>query len=1113
MKLNYQMRGKTLLKYQKKIVLLVLLTLFTSTICWGQNQLITITGNNKTILSIFEDIEKQTGLSITYNQTKLDVNKKIRQDFNNKSLTMVMTEILKDTGFSFLFEDKYIVIVLSKPEQPDQPKENTKKVSGVISDANGEPIIGANVIIKGTATGVISDVDGNFTLDAPSNAVLQISYIGYLTSEIPVRNKTNLSVTLQEDSQTLEEVVVVGYGIQKKINLTGSIAQVDSKVLEGRPIQNLSTGIQGLMPGVTVTSQGGSPGQDVGSIRIRGVGTLNTADPYILVDGIETGTMNSIDPNDVESISVLKDAASAAIYGSKASNGVILITTKRGTTGKPRVSYNGYVGVQNPTNLIERLGSYDYARLYNQSMIAEGLTPRFTDEEIQKFKDGTDPNYPDTDWYDEAYKTGVQHSHNVSIRGGAENVKYMGSVGYLNQNGILPNAERQQFNGRTNLDVQLNSRLAIRMNLAYIKNDYSDPTSCYAGGGSTQIFRSVQGMAPWIVGRYPDGTYGTVSDGNPLAWLDLDQTVDRKNQNFSGTLGVDYKITDGLMATVTGSYINDQQHYRDFQKYIRYNANKESEPNHLDERYYGWNRATFDALLNYDKQFGSHNLKAMAGWHTEKYDYSYTKAYRKNFPTNDLTDINAGDAASQTNEGYTRELAMVSWFGRINYDYAGKYLLEANIRSDASSRFADGNRWGYFPSFSGAWRLSEEKFMESSRTWLNSLKIRASWGLLGNQDALTDYYPWMNTYNLDAKYPFGGALNTGYYQKSYKLSTIGWEEARTWGIGLDATINNKINVSFDYYDRKTTGIIMDVPVPAEFGLDAYKDNVGAMVNRGIEVMLSYNNTWGNWQFGTTANVAYNKNELQDLGGVDYMTDPNNSYKRRQIGERLNSYYVYKAGGFFSSDAEAQAWMDQYAGKDGYPFGTQQFKGGDLIYKDTNSDGKIMADDRILAGSTDPSVTFGLNLNAGYKGFDLLMLFSGAAGVHRMLEGGAVGNFSGDASHPASIWLDAWTPENKNAKMPRIYYMQNSPSASYNVMSTFWIQNTSYLRMKNIQLGYTIPKNILKPFGIENLRVYYSAENLFTIENMLFDIDPENSNTGGNDYPLLQTHSFGVNVTF
>ena len=1091
----------------KQTVILTLLLTFPLLEIHAQ---ITIHMKDKSASEVVKQIEKVSKYRFFYKKGLPGMNTAISVDTNDQSIETVMGQITKQISVSYTIKGE-TQVVLTELEFQKKATNQKKSLKGIVTDTNGEPVIGANIIEKGTTNGVISDIEGNFSMDVPEGSTLEISYIGYRPKEIKVGSKETVAVTLEEDTQSLEEIVVVGYGTQKKINMTGSVAQIDNKDLGSRPIQNLSSGIQGLMPGVTVTSQGGRPGQDGGSIRIRGVGTLNTADPYILVDGIETGTMNSVDPNDVESISVLKDAASAAIYGSKASNGVILITTKRGKTGKPRISYNGYVGIQNPTNLTERLNSYDYARLYSQVMIAEGLTPRFSEEEIQKFKNGTDPNYPNTDWYREAYKSGIQHSHNVSMSGGTENVKYMGSIGYLNQSGILPNAERQQFNGRTNLDVQLNPRLAVRMNLAYIKNDYSDPTSCYAGGGSGQIFRSLQGMAPWIVGRYPDGTYGTVSDGNPLAWLDLDQTVDRKNQNFSGVLAVDYKITDGLMATVTGSYVNDQQHYRDFQKYIRYNANKESEPNHLDERYYGWHRAAFDALLNYDKQFGQHNLKAMAGWHTEKYDYSYIKAYRKNFPTNDLTDIGAGDAASQTNEGYTRELAMVSWFGRINYDYAGKYLLEANIRSDASSRFADGNRWGYFPSFSGAWRLSEENFMESTKDWLNNLKIRASWGLLGNQDALDEYYPWMSTYNLDAKYLFGGEVNTGYYQKSYKLSTIGWEKARTWGIGLDATINNKINISFDYYDRKTTGIIMDVPVPAEFGLDAYKDNVGAMSNRGVELMVSYNNSWGDWKFGATANMAYNKNELLDLGGVNYMTDPKNEYKRREVGKRFNSYYVYKADGFFSSDADAQVFMDKYAGKDGYPFGSQKFKVGDLIYKDANGDGKITADDRVLAGSTDPTVTFSLNLNAGYKGFDLSMLFSGAAGVHRMVDGGSVGTFSGDISHPASIWLDAWTPDNQDATMPRIYYMQNSPSASYNVMSTFWIQNTSYLRMKNLQLGYTIPAKILKPIGIENLRVYYSAENLFTLDNMFFDIDPENSGT--NEYPLLQTHSFGVNLTF
>lgn len=996
--------------------------------------------------------------------------------------------------------------------------QQQKSVKGTVTDATG-PVIGASIIVKGTTNGTVTDFDGNFELpEVNKGDVIQISYIGYQTQEIKYTGQPSLQVKLVEDSQNLEEVVVVGYGVQKKVNMTGSVSQVDSKALESRPIQNVSSGLQGMMPGVQVTSGQGRPGQDGATIRVRGVGTLNTADPYILVDGIETGTMNSVDPNDIESISVLKDAASAAIYGSKASNGVILITTKRGKTGKARISYNGYVGIQRPTETIDRLSSYDYARLFNQSLVAEGLNPRFSDDDLKKFKDGSSPyTHPNTDWYNEAYQTGVQHSHNVSVSGGTEDVKYMGSVGYLHQTGVLPNSERQQFNGRTNLDMKLNSRLTVRLNLAYIKNDYSDPNSSYAGGSSDQILRQLNRIAPWIVSRYEDGTWGTISDGSPIAWLDVNQTVDRKNQNFSGTLAADYKIIDGLVATVTGSYVNNQQHYRAFQKFIQYNPNKKTEPNKLNENYYGWHRASFDALLNYDKSFGQHNLKAMAGWHTEKFDYSENTMERKNFPTNDLTDMNAGDASTQKNNGYNRELAMVSWFGRVNYDFAGKYLLEGNIRSDASSRFADGHRWGYFPSFSAAWRLSEENFMEDAREWLNSFKLRASWGLLGNQDALSDYYPWMNTYSLNANYPLGGSLQTGYYQASYKLNTISWEKARTWGVGFDATINNKINVTLDYYDRRTTGIIMDVPVPQEFGLGAYKDNVGEMANRGVEALISYNNKWNDWSFGVTANMAYNKNEILDLGSEDAnkegMSDPNNDNMRREVGRALSTYYAYKTNGFFSSDAEAQAWMDKYAGQPGYPFGNRKFKGGDLIYQDTDGDGKITSNDRTFIGSTNPKVTFGLTLNAGYKGFDLSMVFSGAAGVRRLINQEATGYFLGDDSHPATVWLDAWTPENQNAKMPRVAYNTTSPSLSSNVMSDFWIQNASYLRMKNLQFGYTLPKKVLSSVGIQNVRFYYSVENLFTIHNMLINVDPEIPSERASNFPLTQTHAFGVNVTF
>lgn len=988
---------------------------------------------------------------------------------------------------------------------------------GLVKDATGESVIGASVVVKGTTNGTITDFDGNFSLDGIKKGdVIVISYVGYQTQEIKW-NGSPLNVILKEDSKTLSEVVVVGYGTQKKANLSGSVAMVDSKELENRPIQNVSSGLQGLMPGVAITGTNGAPGQDAGKIRVRGIGTLNEAGPYILVDGIETGTLSAVDPNDIESISVLKDAASAAIYGSKAANGVVLITTKRGKTGQTKISYSGYLSFQNATNMIERMGSYEYASLLNQALEAEGMSKRFNDTELQKFKDGNDPLYPDTDWYDLAYKTGVQHRHNVNINGGSENVKYMASLGYLNQTGILPNAGREQFNARTNLDMKINKRLSARMNLSFIKNDYSDASSAYYGGSSDQIIRQLNLIAPWIVARYDDGTWGTISDGSPIAWLDSGMKVNRDNYNFSGMAAVDYEIFDGLKLTLQGAYINNLQNYNYFQKYIKYNENKESDPSQLDERFYKWDRTNYDALLNYNKNFGKHNIKGLLGWHTEKYNYKYQKAVRKKFPNNELTDMNAGDASTQSNEGYTAELAMISWFARINYDFAGKYLLEANIRADASSRFAEGHRWGYFPSFSGAWRISEEAFMESAKdSWLSGLKIRASWGQLGNQDALSgsnnDYYPALNTYNLDSKYAFGGSLNSGYYQRKYRLETISWEKASTWGVGVDFTLFNKLNGSLDYYNRKTTGIIMDVTVPKEFALDAYKDNVGSMRNSGIEINLSYNTKIGQVDFGIAGNFSYNKNEILDLGGGDpnkYLDATDGYSQRNKVGEAMNSYYIYRADGFFNSQEEADAYTAKY----GNPFG-KTFKAGDLRYVDTNKDGKLTADDREYCGSSDPKIIYGFNINVGWKGIDLSLMFNGAAGVKRLFDGYEVyGNFSGDAAHPATIWRDAWTPDNHDASMPRIFYDTNSASSSRSVQSDFWLQDTSYLRLKNLQLGYTLPKGWLNSVGVENIRIYYSVENLLTFDKMKINIDPESTSQRLSSYPLLRTHAFGVNVTF
>jgi len=1097
------------MNYRKKAMLMAGALLCLNLSIYSQS--ISLKMSNVSVKKAMTELQTKSGYSFVYIAGDVDTDRTV--SINASQLKDAVAQILKGQNVSYEIQGKNIVI--KKGSQQTASSEKKKKVTGTVKDANGEPVIGATVVEKGTTNGTVTDFDGNFVLEeATEGALLEVSYIGYKPQHLTIVSGSPLAITLNEDTEVLEEVIVVGFGTQKKVNLTGAVASVDSKLLDNRPVQNVSSALQGLMPGVTITSNGGRPGMDGSTIRVRGVGTLNNASPYVLVDGVETGTLDSVDPNDIESISVLKDASSAAIYGAKASNGVILITTKRGKKGKPTIKYSGNIGIQKPTELVDRLSSYDYARLLNQSMEEAGVEPRFTSDEIQKFKDGTDPNYPNTQWYDLILQSGFQHKHNVNISGGSENFSYMASLGYLGQTGILPNAEREQFNARTNLDTKLSKRIAFRLNMSYINNDYSDPTGCYAGGGSGIIFTEANRMAPWIVGRYEDGTYGTISDGNPLAWLDLNQTQNRANTNFTGTAALDVDILEGLKFTVSGTYVDNNQRFDEFIKYIRYNESLESEPNRLTVINYKWQRKYFDALLNYDKKIEKHSIKALLGWHAEKYDYTEDKSFRKNFPTNDLTDMNAGEEKTQTNGGYTRELAMLSYFGRINYDYAGKYLFEANLRADASSRFAPENRWGYFPSFSGAWRISEEGFMDKIRNVISDMKIRASWGLLGNQDALSDYYPWLPVYSVDTSYPFNNELNSGYKLGGYKLSTITWEKAQTWGIGLDLTIHNNLNLSIDYYNRKTTGIIMDMPVPNEFALGGYKDNIGAMRNSGVELSFNYRRNWNDWMFSVSGNFSYNKNEVLNLGGgVTTMVDPNNSNMRRVVGEPLNSYYMYATDGFFNSDEEAEAWMNQYAGKDGYPFGSKKFKGGDLIFKDVNGDGKMTQDDRTLCGSRDPKFTYGLNLYGEYKGLDLSLMFNGAAGHKMLLNDNAIGSFIGDGTHPASVWLDAWSENNKDGKMPRVAYATESPSSFQNVVSDFYLNNASYLRLKNLQIGYSIPLKYLSKVGLSGLRFYYSIENVFTISNMLIKVDPEINSETGNDYPLLRTNSFGVNITF
>lgn len=1097
-------------KKKAQLFISLLLFCFISISATTQKNTITINVRNVSLRQVFDIIEKQTTYRFSYQDVVIDKSKNITLSQTDATVQSVLDMALEGK------EMKYVIVspksIVITPQAETRQSDTYKSIKGIVTDATGEPIIGANVVVLGDkGKGTITDINGQFTLSVTSKTVLEISYIGYTTATIIVGDKTSLAIKLKEDQQSLDEVVVVGYGSQVKVNLTGSVASVSNKELAARPITSVQAGIQGLVPGLTITNSQGRPGEDSSTMRIRGTGTLNNSSPYVLIDGVEGGSISQIDPNDIESISVLKDAASAAIYGSKAANGVILITTKRGKSGRPILSYNGSIGWQDATGYIERMHSADAAVYYNKAMEASGKSPRFTQEDIDLFRNGTDPyGHPDTDWNGLGYNgSGFMHQHNVNISGGNEHAQYMVSAGYLGQNGIMQHSNREQFNLRSNLDLKLSNKFTVHANLAYIHNTYADPTNSYVGGGSDQIIRQMNLIAPWIPYKNEDGSYGTIGDGNPIAWLDLDQTLTRKNQNFSGILSVDYQIMKELKFTAQGAYISNTQVRNDFIKDIQYNSSKYHGPNQLDKRHYLWNRPSLDLLLNYGKSFGKHNFKGLLGYKIEKYNYEELRAARQSFPNNELTDINAGTSSTQTNAGYTSELAMMSYFGRINYDFAGKYLFEVNFRADASSRFSPDNRWGYYPSLSAGWRISEEKFMKSTRNWLSSLKLRGSWGQLGNQDALDDYYPWLVTYAIGKNYPFGGTLNSGIAQTKQKLETISWEKSTTWGIGFDMNLLGCIDLGFDYYNRKTTGIIMDVPVPGSFGLDAYKDNVGAMRNRGIEITLGYQNKWNDWTFRANGNIAINRNEILDLGGVDQQIDANNSFLINRVGMPYHAFYGYVADGLFQSQEEADAYTQQY----GNPFGSSKtFKAGDIRYRDINGDGKLTSNDRDIISSEQPKFTFGVNLSTSWRNLDASLLLQGACGVSRYFNKEVFGEFLGDDSHPATIWFDAWSTENPNGKFPRI--IETEYTASYpNTVSSFWIFKTNYLRFKNIQIGYTLPEKCLNKLGISRARLYYSGENLFRIDNLPIDIDPESPSGRGSHYPQVATHSFGINLTF
>lgn len=682
-------------------------------------QKVSFNGERLSLKQAFEKIESVSKYKIAYNTSQLDVNKQVVLNQKNQDVLQILSDLLKGTNCVYQVNDNYIVITLKDDEK-------VKKIKGTIKDSAGEPIIGANVILKGDATvGSITDIDGNFDLSVPSNATLQVSYIGYNTQDVPIGNKSFLNITLKEDTETLDEVVVVGYGSQKKVNVIGSIASVDSKALESRAVPDVSNMLTGQMSGVTITQESGNPGQDAGTIRIRGVGSFGaTPSPLVLVDGLP-GSLSDLTPADIDNISVLKDASSAAIYGSRAANGVILVTTKKGKEGKARIIYNGSVGMSQATELPELAHSYEYAEFYNKAIGTETYTP----EMIQKYRDGSDPdNYADEMYLDDLLGGhALQTKHELSVSGGTEKVQYMVSLGYLRQNGLLDNNYYNRYNARVNLGAELAKNLKLQVRLSGMTSDRHEPStpgSLDIGGFKGIISNAVRfpGLTPTYLQNGEVGL-GPKLQGTPVAWVDCASSYREDYDKFKNNIELSYQPIDGLTLKILGGYNYTLSHVRHYRCDMILTGDKSTGPSTLSDEMKRTVYKTFQAVADYNKSFGKHNLAALVGYTWEDEGQRTLSGSRNNFPSDDVPFLGAGGADGQTNGGGGYDWAIQSVFGRLTYNYDQRYLFETTMRYDGSSRFPTDSKYGFFPSLAAGWRISEEQFWKENEnlSFINNL--------------------------------------------------------------------------------------------------------------------------------------------------------------------------------------------------------------------------------------------------------------------------------------------------------------------------------------------------------------------------------------------------------
>ncbi|MCD2425479.1 TonB-dependent receptor [Niabella pedocola] len=996
--------------------------------------------------------------------------------------------------------------------------QQKKAVSGNVTAAAGGPLQGVSVTVKNNPLqGTTTDEQGNFRLETTPDAVLIISAIGYLTQEQSLDGRTVLNLSLEPDTKGMEEVVVIGYGTTRKVNLTGAVSAVSGEDMAKRQVGQTSMALQGVAPGVTVTQSTGQPGVDGGTIRIRGIGTLNNSNPLVLVDGIVM-SMNAVDVSSIESISVLKDAASAAIYGSRAANGVILITTKRGKKGKFSFSYDGYVGKQSATDRPKMVNGLDHMLLINEAHTNVGLSPLYSEEYINNYKTNKDSKpdlYPDTDWQKEVLSgSGIQTNHVIALSGGTERVQFFGSFGYLNQGGLIDDVSFRRYYARLNTNVQISPKLSGSFDVFLVNNDRKSVSQFPGGSGAalgsttgTALIFALMNKLPAIQAvKYSNGQWAEGQNGvNPVAIIRNGGFWRETSYPISGNFSLSYKPFEFLTGKISFAPTYSQPNVRSFVNVVKtYDPNgtlRFTVPgvNTMDQSTAQDKTNQLEATLTFSKNISKHSLGALAGYQYYTGSNSGFSAFRDNFLFPDYPVLSGGSSANMKNGGYATEWALISYFGRINYAYDNRYLLEANLRYDGSSRFAAGNKWGTFPSFSAGWRISEEPFMAATRDVLSELKLRASWGRLGNQE-IGNNYPFAPTVYLDPKYISNGQIQNGAAIMNLANTNISWETTEMSNIGLDARLLRNLSVSFDYYYKKTNGILLELSIPKTMGVAAPFQNAGVVENKGWDFQLNYSNTAHAFKYGATFTLSDVKNKILDIKGIQQTGTIVN-----REGYPINSLYLLKSMGLLSSadfDAGGKYLYAQQFGKLGP---------GDIRYTDVVADGIINGNDRQVLGSTIPRFTYSLNLNADYKGIDFSIFLQGVGKRDGYLTGNAITPFlSGGTAY--EYQKNRWTKENPdpNAVFPRFAFGETNNTQ----ISDFWMKSAAYLRVKNVQLGYTIPKQLLQKAGISQLRIYLSGENLFTADKFWPGWDPEiDAASNGAYYPQVKTYNLGINLKF